>query len=388
VGSEKFAGMYVHIPFCVRKCPYCDFYSTTDFYLREGFPEALIAEMQMRADTSGLCFDTLYFGGGTPSVLEEMEIARIMEGAYQFFQMQDDTEITIEANPGTVSLEKLRGYRNTGVNRINLGIQSFQNANLRFLGRIHSGEAACLAVEQAQNAGFDNIGLDLIYGLPGQTNAAWLADLSKAIEYSPAHLSCYMLTYESGTPMEKKRQEKVFRALPEDKVAELFRTTIEFLDANGYAQYEISNFSLVTSHFPLLTSISRHNQKYWSDVPYLGFGPSAHSFLGNERFWNHRSVVEYVRAIRSGQLPTAEKEVLDKAQQMTEAIYVGLRKTDGIRLCEFDEKFKVCFREVFGETVAHLEAEGCAKLSPNRFALTRKGMVFLDSITGMLLTCF
>jgi len=380
--------MYVHIPFCVRKCPYCDFYSITDFFLREGFPEALIAEMRMRAGTSGLCFDSLYFGGGTPSVLEEMEIARIMEGAYQFFQMQDDTEITIEANPGTVSLEKLRGYRNTGVNRINIGIQSFQDANLRFLGRIHSGEAACLAVEQAQDAGFDNIGLDLIYGLPGQTNAAWLADLSKALEYSPAHLSCYMLTYESGTPMEKKRQEKVFHTLPEDKVAELFRTTIEFLDANGYAQYEISNFSLVTSHFSLLTSRSRHNQKYWSDVPYLGFGPSAHSFLGNERFWNHRSVAEYVRAIRSGQLPTAEKEVLDKAQQMTEAIYVGLRKTDGIRLCEFDEKFKVCFREVFGETVAHLEAEGCAKLSPNRFALTRKGMVFLDSITGMLLTCF
>ncbi|QTA92682.1 radical SAM family heme chaperone HemW [Desulfonema magnum] len=375
------AGLYVHIPFCIRKCPYCDFYSITDLSFKHAFINALMREMQMEAgffQKTRFFFDTLYIGGGTPSVFDAEDIGQIIETARNAFPILPDAEITIEVNPGTVTPEKLRGYYRAGVSRINIGVQSFQEENLRFLGRIHSAEEAHLAIQWARKAGFDNIGLDFIYGLPGQTELSWIPDLERAVESEPAHLSCYMLTYEEGTAMDKDRRKGCFVPLSEGRVADLFQTTVDFLSKQGYAQYEISNFARSGPER------SRHNQKYWQDVPYLGFGPSAHSYVSPCRYWNHRSVKKYLSDIGAGRFPIAEKEILTREQQITEAIYLGLRTTDGIDIEKFDEKFGVSFHEMFGEMTDCFEENGLIKTDEKRCALTRRGMLFLDSVVSAL----
>ena len=379
---NKLAGIYVHIPFCIKKCPYCDFYSITDQSLKQPFSEALIQEMQM-ASSHPFLFDTLYFGGGTPSVFKAKNIERIIENAYRLFNFLHDTEITIEVNPGTVTSEKLKGYRSIGINRINIGVQSFNDANLDFLGRIHSSNDAELTIRWARKAGFDNIGIDLIYGIPGQTKKAWLSDLRKAVEFEPEHLSCYMLTYEKGTPLDRERRQGKFKPVAGSLLAGLFETTMEYLTAHGYVQYEISNFAKNAYRK------SRHNLKYWSFSPYLGFGPSAHSFIEHRRYWNFRSVKKYIENIKEGRLPIEEKEILSKEQRMMEMVYLGLRKTDGIDIDAIDENLGINFRQMFAEKIKQLEDDGYIfPLQPkNHCALSRKGMLFLDSIASMF-DCF
>ena len=377
------AGLYLHIPFCVKKCSYCDFYSTVDMSLKEAFLKALILEMDMVSGVS-LLFDSLYIGGGTPSVFDEVSIGRIIETAYSLFNILPDSEVTIETNPGTVSRKRLAGYRGAGVNRVNIGVQSFQDVNLDFLGRIHSGKEAELAIRWARQSGFNNIGLDLIYGIPGQTIKSWLLDLKWAVEFEPEHISCYMLTYESGTPMDKDRQKGIFCPAPDSHVCDMFETTIDFLSSSGYVQYEISNFARSGSD-GFKSFNSRHNQKYWSFVPYIGLGPSAHSFIEPERYWNCRNVNKYIKELTAGRLPMDGKEVLSREQQMIEAISLGLRMTDGIKTDVFDKKFDVSFKKIFAETIARLEEDGLIRLTENRCSLTRKGMLFADSITSMLI---
>ena len=379
---NKLASIYVHIPFCIKKCPYCDFYSITDQSLKQQFVEALIMEMQM-VSSHPFLFDTLYFGGGTPSVLKPENIGRIIENAYGLFNISTDTEITIEVNPGTVTPEKLKGYQSVGINRINIGVQSFNDEFLDFLGRIHSSNDAYLTIRGARKADFDNIGIDLIYGIPGQTKKTWLSDLQRAVEFEPEHLSCYMLTYEKGTPLDRERRQGKFKPASGSLLAELFETTMEYLAAHGYVQYEISNFAKNASR------ISRHNFKYWSFSPYLGFGPSAHSFIEPRRYWNCRSVKKYMESIKEGRLPVEEKEILSKEQRMMEMIYLGLRKTDGIDIDAIDENLGINFRRMFAEKIKQLEEDGyILSIQPkNRCALSRKGMLFLDSIASMFM-CF
>jgi len=377
---NKLAGIYVHIPFCSKKCPYCDFYSITDQSLKQSFIEALIQEIQMVSNPSLVC-DTLYFGGGTPSVLKAKNIERIIENAYRLFNFLHDTEITIEVNPGTVTNEKLKGYQSVGINRINIGVQSFNDEFLDFLGRIHSSDDADLTIRGARKAGFDNIGIDLIYGIPGQTKKMWFSDLQRAVEFEPEHLSCYMLTYEKGTPLDRERRQGRFKPVAGSLLAELFETTMEYLTAHGYVQYEISNFAKNASR------ISRHNFKYWSFSPYLGFGPSAHSFIEPRRYWNCRSLKKYIENIKEGRLPVEEKEILSKEQRMMEMIYLGLRKTDGIDIDAIDENLGINFRQMFAEKIKQLEEDGyILPIQPeNRCALSRKGMLFLDSIAPMFM---
>ena len=377
--NAEHAGIYVHIPFCIKKCPYCDFYSITDQSLKQQFVKTLIKEMQMASGHSFL-FDTLYFGGGTPSVLTPENIGRIIENAYGLFNISTDTEITIEVNPGTVTSEQLAEYKNIGINRINIGAQSFNDEILNFLGRIHSSNDADLTIRGARKAGFDNIGIDLIYGIPGQTKETWLSDLQMAVEFKPEHLSCYMLTYEKGTPLDRDRQQGKFKPMADFLLGELFETTIEYLAAHGYVQYEISNFAKNTSRR------SRHNIKYWSFLPYIGLGPSAHSFIGHQRYWNCRSVKKYIENIKQGRLPIEEKEVLSKEQQIIENIYLGLRKTDGIDIDVIDENLGINFRQIFAEKIKQLKKDGyILNIQPeNHCALSRKGMLFLDSIASML----
>jgi oxygen-independent coproporphyrinogen-3 oxidase len=379
---NKLAGIYVHIPFCIKKCPYCDFYSITDQSLNQPFIEALIREMQMVSSPSLVC-DTLYFGGGTPSVFKAKNIERIIENAYRLFNFLHDTEITIEVNPGTVKHEHLTEYKSVGINRINIGVQSFNDEFLNFLGRIHSSNDADLTIRGARKAGFDNIGIDLIYGIPGQTKKMWLSDLQRAVEFEPEHISCYMLTYEKGTPLDRERRQGRFKPVAGSLLGELFETTMEYLTAHGYVQYEISNFAKNAS------KISRHNFKYWSFSPYLGFGPSAHSFIQPRRYWNCRSVKKYIESIKEGRAPIEEKEILSKEQCMMEMIYLGLRKTDGIDIDAIDEKLGINFRQIFAEKIKQLEEDGyILPIQPkNHCALSRKGMLFLDSIAPMFM-CF
>ncbi len=386
--KTDYAGIYIHLPFCVHKCPYCDFYSATDLSLKQPFIRALMKEMAMSCDIP-FPFDTIYIGGGTPSVFSARHIGQLIETAYSLFKILPDAEITIEVNPGTVDLDRLKEYKHTGVNRINIGVQSFQDKNLNFLGRIHSARDAIFAVEWARNAGFDNIGLDLIYGIPNQTKKSWLMDLKKTVELAPEHLSCYTLTYESGTAMNNDRQKGLFCPLPEHLVADLFELTIESLIDYGYMQYEISNFARSDSSKPGLSkpelNKSRHNRKYWSFAPYIGFGPSSHSFIEPYRYWNCSDVQKYIRDIDAGRLPIEKKELLNREQQIIEAIYLGLRQTDGIQIDIFDEKFGVNFKKIFKKIIMDLEKNGLLRLDQNLCALSRKGMLFHDAIVEMLI---
>ena len=224
------------------------------------------------------------------------------------------------------------------------------------------------------------MGLDLIYGIPGQSKKTWLLDLQKAVEFGPEHLSCYMLTYEPGTPLGKKRQKGDLRPMDDSLVCDLFKTTAEFLGNHGYTRYEISNYAQSSSNK------SRHNWKYWSFIPYMGFGPSAHSYIEPSRYWNCRSVKTYIEDLKTGKMPVDGKEILSKEQLMIEAICVGLRKTDGIDIGLFEKKFDVSFNTIFEETIKNLKTKGYIQFAQNHCSLSRKGMLFLDSITSMFVS--
>ncbi|MGD9349097.1 MAG: radical SAM family heme chaperone HemW [Desulfobacterales bacterium] len=381
--NSQNAGLYVHIPFCARKCRYCDFYSETDLSFRPRFLDALMAEMEL-VSAEGLRFDTLYIGGGTPSTYDHDDIGQIVEAARRHFDFLPDPETTIEVNPGSATIEQLKGYRAAGVNRLNIGVQSFHQRDLDFLGRIHTPAEARKAITEAHRAGFRDIGLDLIYGLPEQSRADWLEDLKQAVANEPTHLSCYMLTYEKGTPLHGDLKSGRIQALPDDQGRALFETTIEFLEDNGFYQYEISNFARQATG--PANYISRHNLKYWTRAPYIGLGPSAHSFIKSQRFWNISSLRRYIAAIESGQTPMADKEVLTREQEIIEAIYLGLRMTQGIDLVWFRQRFGIDFIEAFKDVITELEKRNYIITDPSHTALTRRGNAFLDSIAEMFVT--
>ena len=377
---DKPAGLYIHIPFCLQKCSYCDFYSISDLSQTARFLAALKREMQMNNGTR-LVFDTLYIGGGTPSVLEPEAIGQILETTSRYFSIASDAEKTLEVNPGTVTLDNLSEYRKFGVNRLNIGVQSFDDDNLRFLGRRHSGRDARLSVERARRAGFDNIGLDLIFGLPGQDKSNWLSDLKQADNLEPEHLSCYMLTCESGTPLDRDVKAGRIHLAAEGIVLDLFHTTIDFLTECSFLHYEVSNFARMAGP-DSESRTSRHNLKYWSFAPYIGLGPSAHSYLEPERYWNHRSVATYVRQIEAGKSAVAGKERLTQEQMMIEAIYLGFRTIRGIDLDDFKHRFGLDFHKTFRETMAPFEKDQQLKATNTHCRLTPKGMVLLDAITA------
>jgi oxygen-independent coproporphyrinogen-3 oxidase len=371
------AGLYIHIPFCRRKCPYCDFYSVTETEPVADFLNALETEMRLYADRP-LVFDTIYIGGGTPSVLSAEDILRILRAAGNAFQILPDSEITLEINPGTVTAEKLHRLRLAGINRISIGIQSFQQKNLQFLGRIHSSTQASATIQAARQTGFERIGLDLIYGLPNQTVEAWLADLAQAVAFVPEHVSCYALTYASGTPLSKDLAAGRLQAAGDETVAELFLKTSKFLQSCGYEHYEISNFARG------IDSRSRHNCKYWTFAPFIGLGPSAHSFVEPQRWWNRADVQFYVEALKAKALPHEAQEALTPEQMMIEAVYLGLRQADGIGVKAFERRFQIDFREIFDTLLLRYEHQGLLQVTPERCSLTLRGMLLLDSIAAAL----
>lgn len=377
------AGLYIHIPFCRRQCLYCDFYSVEDLERIPAFVEGLAAEMALYRSV-GFRFDTLYFGGGTPSLLTPDQVARILETAHKTFDLSPDAEITLEANPGTATPDTLAGYRSAGVNRLNIGVQSFRDQHLKFLGRIHSAASAEAAIRAAREAGFDNLGLDLIYGLPGMSPEGWKADLERAADFGPAHLSCYLLTWEEGTPLHRSWREGRRRPPADALCADLFQLTGDVLADRGFIRYEVSNFARSAS------LQSRHNQKYWSLAPYLGLGPAAHSFdpLRSVRRWNHRRLERYLADLSAGRPPVADRETLDEEQRMMEIIYLGLRTAAGIDHLDFERRFGAEAGLRLERASEPLAAEGLLEPTPRRRRPTRRGMRYADGMAARICSRF
>ncbi|HYO12699.1 MAG TPA: radical SAM family heme chaperone HemW [Thermoanaerobaculia bacterium] len=370
-------GLYLHIPFCSAICPYCDFAVLTGGRERRGrFVDHLISEINLwKADAPAFPgIDTIYFGGGTPSALEPGDLARILETVRRNLSVQDDAWVFFEANPEDVTPESIRAWRDLGVRFLSLGIQSFDADALRFLGRRHTPEEARRSVELSRSAGFDTISIDLIYGLPGQTLEDWRRILEDAVALTPDHVSCYQLTIHEGTPFGFRLARGKMTELPEEAQGELFLFTHEFLRDAGIPGYEVSNFARSPEHR------SRHNQKYWHHVPYLGLGPSAHSFSGNRRWWNERKINPYEARIDAGERPVAGSEELTSRDLALEAVMLGMRTVDGIDLPRFREHYGVDLLKRNEPLIERLLREGLLRVEGGRLVPTLAGLAVTDSL--------
>ncbi len=371
--NAKIPGLYIHIPFCLSKCPYCDFYSVSSLSLLPAFLEALFQEMELYRGRIGPC-DTVYIGGGTPSLLNPSQLEAILKGVQANFRLLPNTEITLEINPADLDQASLASIRAMGINRLTIGCQSFDQDVLTFLGRRHSAHQAVNAIEAASSAGFANIGLDLIYGIPGQGMEAWMDTVRRALSFAPAHLSCYQLTLEPETPLGISLRQGAFSLPDETLQYDFFIKTAEMLEDAGYVHYEVSNFA------GDMTLASRHNQKYWDHTPYLGLGPSAHSFAANRRWWNHRSVDCYIAALKSGNPPVEASEYLTMEQLQLEALYLGLRTKKGIHLKDYATRYCLDLLARKGDRLITLQDEGLIAIEDGQLYPTRAGLAVADSL--------
>jgi len=370
----KTPGLYIHIPFCLSKCLYCDFYSSTSLPALPHFLNALFKEMAMyRNDFNS--FDTVYIGGGTPSLLSPEQLESILVRIRENFDLISDPELTVETNPADLNRSSLESMREIGFNRINIGVQSFDQEVLAFLGRRHSVKQAISAIEASREAGFHNIGLDLIYGVPGQAIDSWHDTLKQAVAFSPEHLSCYQLTLETKTSLGKRYQAGEFSIPGEELQYEFFMRTSRFLEDAGYIHYEVSNFTRGAE------LASRHNQKYWDHSPYLGLGPAAHSFHDNRRRWNHRSVDQYITSINRGNLPVEETEILTMEQLRLEALYLGLRTKKGVCLEDFKDQYNCDLFTEKKEMLDKLQEEGFIFIQDDHLYPTSTGLAVADSLS-------
>ncbi len=366
------AGLYVHVPFCRHRCHFCAFLITTHRDFLGDWERAVIAELEFRARSFPETFDTIYFGGGTPSLAPPESIGRILNAAREQLTVAENPEITLEANPGDLTPADLGRLHELGVNRLSLGLQSLDDGDLEFLTRHHSAREGREAFHAARAAGFTNITIDLIYGLPHRTRDEWKERLHTALDLGPDHVSAYQLTYEHGTPLKRFRDKGEFTALTSEEEGERFRLTRRWLAEAGYAQYEISNFARAPQF------MSRHNWKYWEGAPYLGLGPAAHSFRNGRRWWNHGAVRNYVRATGSGEAPVEGEEILTAAQIRLETLFLGLRTTRGIAIQDLPEGLIDLPR-----TRAYLES-GLAEVADGTFRLTPDGLAVADGIAADL----
>ncbi len=387
----SFPGLYLHIPFCLSKCPYCGFYSVAKPGSANTFVRALLEEIRLisveatplhsgekggvrREGNHFSTFDTIYFGGGTPSTLRIIQVENILNYIHKYFHLTSDIEITFETNPGDGKLSYFKSLSCLGINRLNIGVQSFEDRVLKFLGRRHTADQARKSIQEARQSGFSNVGLDLIYGIPGQDIDSWMETLTTALTYSPEHLSCYELTVEENTPFASEVQKGAFASPGEETQREFFLRTSEFLERKDYIHYEVSNFARGEEH------LSRHNQKYWDHTPYLGLGPSAHSFNGTRRWWNHCSVEKYITSVEEGILPIESFEDLTREQKMLEKVYFGMRTRKGLNLKRFQEQFQVDLEVEKGKTLALLEQEGLLTIEAGVLSPTRAGLAVADRL--------
>jgi oxygen-independent coproporphyrinogen-3 oxidase len=355
------AGIYIHIPFCKSRCKYCDFFSTTHLQKQAQYVEAVLAEWQMRQHQLSEPIHTIYIGGGTPSTLDNAALDRILQAILDTCTDHLPHEITIEANPGDITLEKAQAWRAMGINRLSMGVQSFHDHLLQLIGRRHNAKQAIEAVQLAQAAGFDNISIDLMYALPDQTMQMWQHDIQQALSLGVQHISSYGLIYEDGTVLTTLLEHGQIEAVDEDTEMRMYDYLVEELTANGYIHYEVSNFALPNRH-------SMHNSNYWNDTPYIGLGAGAHSYDGQQRQWNISDLDIYIeRALAHDLQP--EIETLTPEQQHTERIMLGLRTCQGVP------------KELinFSNALPYLQ-QGLLVEKDNRIAATTQGYHILNRI--------
>ena len=372
------AGIYLHIPFCKTRCIYCDFYSTTRSELKNRYVSALCNELTMRKEyLKGETIETIYFGGGTPSQLEENDFRQLFDTLETHYGLKHCEEITLEANPDDLSSEYLEMLSTLPFNRISMGIQTFDDATLKLLKRRHNATTAIDAVHRCREAGFQNISIDLIYGLPGETKERWENDLIKAIHLAPEHISAYHLIYEEDTPIYTMLQKQQIQEVNEDSSLQFFTLLIEHLQKAGYEHYEISNFCCLGKY-------SQHNSSYWKGISYLGCGPSAHSFNGTEREWNISSIDRYIKGIEENQRDF-ETEYLTPTTQYNEFIITTLRTVWGTPLSELKQKFGEDKWEYCRKMAASYLKNGKLEETNDTLRLTREGIFISDSIMSDLL---
>ncbi|MBI5464720.1 MAG: radical SAM family heme chaperone HemW [Ignavibacteriales bacterium] len=375
------SSLYLHIPFCEHKCIYCDFYSIApreahqeEVPIVDRFLRSLEREISLQAEHKEFKtdYETVFFGGGTPSLLSPIQIQSILSCVRSRFDLRANAEVTLETNPGTVDAAKLEGFREAGVNRLSVGIQSFHDDDLKFLTRIHSSEQARRTLRDAFEAGFVNVSLDLIFALPGQTLERWKSNLAQAIALQPTHISCYSLIIEPNTPLKRMVETRQAAMLSPELDAEMYDAAIEFLARNGYEQYEVSNFAKPGFR-------SRHNGNYWNHANYLSFGPSAHSFWNGRRWWNVANLVNYCERVEAGRLPVAGEERLGARELAEEFIFLGLRG-EGLDLQRLKREYAVDLRSEYVSTLRHLADDGLASIENEKLCLTPKGYALCDEI--------
>lgn len=365
------AGIYIHIPFCRSRCSYCDF--ATDVFKSEETVEryvsALVKEIENYSQSTET-IETIYFGGGTPSLLSPQQLEKILNSIHKRFSVEPVIELTMEMNPATVTPGSLKSYKSLGVNRASFGAQTFDDAELKRLGRRHSANDVRETIELLRGAGYDNVSFDLIAGLPRQTIKDWERNLDEALKLKPEHLSLYLLEIHEGTPLAEQIRSRRQPLPDEDLSGEMYELMIEKTSEKGYKQYEISNFSLHKFQ-------SKHNSKYWLCEPVYAFGVSAHSFDGKYRYANERDTAKYVSLI---ELNVPAEVFREKTDLASEFLFLGLRLSKGIDLREYEKRFGVNIKEKYAEDLRRLTELELIEFAENHLNLTRKGMVYSNEV--------
>jgi oxygen-independent coproporphyrinogen-3 oxidase len=369
------AGIYIHIPFCRSRCSYCDF--ATGIYerpLAERYVKALVKEIEIWEEVSPQPVDTIYFGGGTPSLLSPAQVEAILETVNSRFEVESGAEVTMEMNPGTVTPESVAEFRRLGINRASFGAQTFDDRELARLGRSHTTEDTTKTFHILRNAGFDNVSFDLIAGLPGQTVSGWQYNLDRALALKPEHLSFYLLEVHEGTPL-AEHIRKGIQPRPDDELAaEMYEPMLERANASGYEHYEISNLCLPGYE-------SRHNTKYWIGAPYYGFGCSAHSFDGKDRRWsNERDVARYVGLIEQEQNPIVEQVKLTPDEVRAEAVFLGMRMMRGVSVEQYQRMFGVDLRTEHKSDLERFKDAGLIEFDGDLLRLTSSGALLSNEV--------
>lgn len=370
--KRQMAGIYIHIPFCRQRCSYCAFYSSTLYNIQERYIDALCREIVMRKNYTKEDIATIYLGGGTPSTLTMQQLRKICSTIYDTYTIAENPEVTIECNPDDLTPEFLAELRELPFNRISMGIQSFDDVQLKRLGRRHNAEKARQAVKNARAAGYCNISIDLMFALPGSTMESWQHDLESAISLKPDHLSAYNLMYEEGTPLYRALERGNFAELSEEENVEQFQMLIRLMKEAGYRHYEISNFAMPGKE-------SRHNSSYWNDTPYIGCGAAAHSYDGLSREWNIADIKEYIKGIESGER-NFEVEILTEEERYNDTVLTRLRTADGIPLAWMNKKFSEKMNIHMQRAAEKQIACGNLRLNDGRLSLTEKGIFISDAV--------
>jgi oxygen-independent coproporphyrinogen-3 oxidase len=370
-------GLYVHIPFCSAICNYCNFNrGLFDVALKERYIAALLAEIGAAGDRSPA--DTIYFGGGTPSLLEPFEVSAIIERCRRSWDVASEAEITLEVNPETATPERLDGFRAAGVNRLSIGVQSFSDAELRRLSRLHSAERATAAFRAARSAGFDNVSLDLMMWLPEQSVAQWLESVNALIELAPEHASMYLLEIYPNAPLRDAMARGTWSVAPEDDAAEMYMSGLDRMDSAGYVQYEISNVARPGR-------ASRHNLKYWTDGEWVGFGCGAHSTRRGVRWKNPSATEEYISAVAAGGQLAIDRRVLTDAERLEEALFMGLRLTDGVDLQEVKDRYAVDVWQEYGGELQPFVDGGVLVYDGRSLRMPRQGMLLAHEVMAVFI---